>query len=137
MLICVLPTTAMGDILVAARTLRSQTLLTPEHVTLVEGTVPGALSHPAQAIGQEARVVLYAGRPIRPEDIGPPAIIDRNEIVILRFQSGTLSIATEARALGRAGVGDRLRVMNLASRTTVSGTVSETGEVVVGNQIQP
>lgn len=131
LLIC-LPLPSIAETLVATQTIRSHTLLMPEHLGVSAATVPGALSHPDQAIGQEARVILYAGRPIRPGDIGPAAIIERNQIVTLRYRSHALSIATEARALGRAGPGDVLRVMNLASRTTVSGVVSPQGDVIVG-----
>lgn len=123
---------ASAETLVAARTIRSQTILSPADVTLIAGTVPGAYTHPEQIAGLEARVILYAGRPVKTGDVGPAAIIERNQIITLRFQSGGLHIATDARALGRAGIGDTLRVMNLTSRNTVSGTVTQTGEVVVG-----
>ena len=131
-LICLWPALGMAETLVAARTLRSQAILGPADVAVIADTIPGALSHPSEAVGLETRVILYAGRPIRPGDVGPPAMIERNEIVTLRYARGPLSIVTEARALGRAGLGDKLRVMNLSSRSTVSGTVTATGEVVVG-----
>jgi len=82
-------------------------------------------------------VVLYAGRPIRPGDVGPPALIERNQIVTLHYRSGPLTIAAEARALGRAAAGEEVRVMNLASRSTVTGTVTETGGVVIRGPRQP
>lgn len=123
---------ANAETLVAARTIRSQAILTPADLTLVAKTIPGALGDIDAAIGMETRVVLYAGRPIRPSDIGPPAIIERNQIVTLLFRRGSLTIAADARSLGRAGVGDVLRVMNLNSRTTVSGTVGADGTVTVG-----
>jgi flagella basal body P-ring formation protein FlgA len=123
---------ASAETLVAARTIRSQAVLAPGDLTVIDGTIVGALQSAEQAIGLEARVVLYAGRPILPGDIGPAAIIDRNQIVTLLFRRGTLTIAAEARALGRAGVGDTLRVMNLASRSTVTGTVRADGTVIVG-----
>jgi flagella basal body P-ring formation protein FlgA len=81
------------------------------------------------AIGQEAQVTLYAGRPIRAEDIGPPAIIERNQIVPLAYGSGGLSILTEGRAMARGGAGDVIRVMNLESRTTVTGQIQPDGTV--------
>ena len=59
------------------------------------------------------------------------SLVDRNEIVALSFKSGGLAILTEGRALARGGVGDRIRVMNLASRTTVTGTITRPGEVEV------
>ncbi|MAQ81770.1 MAG: flagella basal body P-ring formation protein FlgA [Maritimibacter sp.] len=123
---------AAAETVVAARTIRAQAIITPADVTVIEKTVPGTLSLPAEAVGLEARVILYSGRPIRPGDIGPPAIIERNQIVTLIYRSGPLSIAAEARAMSRAGVGDAVRVMNLASRTTVTGIVRADGTVSVG-----
>lgn len=127
-----LPHPAAADTLVAARTIRSHAIIAAQDLQSIAGTVPGALTHPASAIGQEARVVLYAGRPIRPEDIGAPAVIERNQLVTLIYARGGLEIAAEGRAMGRAGVGDALRVMNQSSRTTVTGRVTEAGTVRVG-----
>jgi len=124
---------AGADTLVAAATIRSQTVIGAEHLALVDGRVPGALADPAEAIGLETRVVLYAGRPIRPTDLGPPALIDRNQIVPLVYRHGTLAIETEGRALDRAAAGEAVRVINLASRTTVVGVLDRRGRVHVGD----
>lgn len=124
---------ANADTLVAVRTIRSQTILTAADVTVVQNDLPGELNRPEQVDGLEARVVLYEGRAISSSDIGPAAIIDRNQIVTLVFAKGPLSIATEGRALARGGVGDTIRVMNLGSRNTVTGTVAPDGSVIVRN----
>ncbi|MBM7066210.1 flagellar basal body P-ring formation chaperone FlgA [Actibacterium sp. 188UL27-1] len=121
-----------AETLIAARTIRPLTLLSAADVTVVKDKVPGALQHPLDVVGMEARVALYAGRPIRPGDVGPPALVERNQIVTLLYDRSGLRIATEARALGRAGEGDTLRVMNLSSRSTVSGRVDHHGRVIVG-----
>ena len=71
--------------------------------------------------------------PIRPQDIGQPAIIERNQIVTIVFSTGGLVITADGRSLGRGGVGDTLRVMNIGSRKTVSGLVLENGTIAVGN----
>lgn len=126
------PGISFAETLVAARTVRSQAILTPADLKMIAKTIPGSFDAADQAVGMETRVVLYAGRPIRPGDVGPPAIIERNQIVTLLFRRGSLTIAADARALGRAGVGDVLRVMNLSSRTTVSGLVRPDGTVTVG-----
>lgn len=131
-LLLLLPVAALAETLVAARTVRARAILSPADLAIIAQDVPGALRMAEDAVGQEARVVLYSGRPIRPEDIGPPAIVERNQIVTLVFKRGPLTILAEARALGRAGVGDMVRVMNLASRNTVSGVVRENGTVTVG-----
>jgi flagella basal body P-ring formation protein FlgA len=91
------------------------------------------MSDPSQIAGYEARTNLFAGRPIRPGDIGPPAIIERNQLVSLVYSSNGLLISTEGRAMERGGVGDQLRAMNLASRSTVYGTVDPSGAIHVGH----
>ena len=127
-----LPQTALADSLVATRTIRAHSVVQADDVTLVAAAIPGALTSPDAALGLEARVAIYAGRPIKSADLGPPALIDRNQIVTLAFQSGGLAILVEGRALARGGVGDVIRVMNLASRSTVSGHVTADGTVRVG-----
>jgi flagella basal body P-ring formation protein FlgA len=115
--------------LVATRMIRAQTVLSAEDVAAVEATIPGALTDIADAVGLEARVTLYPGRPVRAGDLGPPALVDRNATVFLAYRSGGLTILAEGRALERAGVGDLLRVMNLASRRTVVGRLGPDGMV--------
>ena len=122
---------AFGDTLVAARTLPARTIIEPEDLVLHDATIVGGLDQVDLVVGQEARVALYAGRPIRSGDIGPPAVVERNQIVMLVYQRGGILISTEGRALDRAGPGDLIRVMNLASRTTVTAQIDETGTAVV------
>jgi flagellar basal body P-ring formation protein FlgA len=128
----ILPSVAMADSVVATRTIRAQSVVQADDVTLVAAVIPNALGNLADAVGQEARVSIYAGRPILATDLGAPAVVDRNQIVPLAYQSGALAILTEGRALARGGVGDVIRVMNLASRSTVSGRISANGTVLVG-----
>lgn len=121
---------AQADTLVATRTLRAQTIVTAADLAVRDGPAAG-LSDPADAIGQETRVTIYAGRPLQPGDLGPPAVIERNQIVPLVYESAILRIETEARALARAGIGETIRVMNLGSRTPVTGHVQADGSVLV------
>ncbi len=120
-----------SDVLVAARTIPAQSLIRAEDLLLRNVTANGGVDDPLLLIGMEARVALYAGRPVRPADVGFPAIVDRNEIVPLIYNSGGLYIATEGRSLGRAGIGDIVRVMNLSSRSTVSARIGEDGVAYV------
>lgn len=77
--------------------------------------------------------VVVAARTIRLTDVGPPAIIDRNQIVPLIFERAGLRINSEGRSLMRAGPGDIIRVMNLSSRLTVTGKVQPDGRVTVSH----
>ncbi|MDP3958647.1 MAG: flagellar basal body P-ring formation chaperone FlgA [Pseudorhodobacter sp.] len=130
-LLLFLPAMAQADSLVATRTIPAQSVLAETDMTLVAAEIPGALTSLPEAVGLEARVTLYAGRPIHAGDLRPPAIIDRNQIVVLTYTAGALAIVTEGRALARGGMGDQIRVMNLASRTTVTGRIMAGGMVQV------
>lgn len=121
-----------AETLVANGTIRGQSLIGPNDVTVIDGTTPGALTHPADAVGMEARVNLYPGRPIRPGDLRPPAIVERNDIVTIRFEQSGLLIITEGRAMDRAAAGEPLRVLNLSSRNMVTATAAAPGLVTIG-----
>mgnify|MGYP000521856497 CR=1 FL=1 len=126
-----LSTSVLADTLRAARTIRSNTILTAADVIVEKNALPSAFSKPSDVVGLEARVILYEGRPIARDQIGPAVVIQRNQIVTMVFMRGSLLISTEARSLGKAGVGDTLKVMNIASRTSLTGIVDGQGNVVV------
>ncbi|WP_282152842.1 flagellar basal body P-ring formation chaperone FlgA [Ruegeria atlantica] len=125
------PIPAMAEIVVSKRTIRAKEIISATDLETKDQMVPNAVSNVDFLVGQEARVALYPGRPIREGDFGPPAIVDRNDLVVLVFDRRPLSITAEGRALGRGGVGDRIRVMNLSSRTTVTGRIRSNGQIEV------
>lgn len=131
-LILALGAPVSAESLVATRTIRAKTLIAPEDLTLVSAALPGALTDPAQAVGLEARVSIYAGKPVRAGDLGPPTLVERNQLVTLVYLSGGLAISTEGRALARGSEGEEVRVMNLGSRNTVTGRIGPDGAVYVG-----
>lgn len=122
--------TAAADTLVAARMIRPQTVLTEADVALRPG--PETLELTLEAVlGLEARALIYPGRPIRPGDVGPPALVERNQIVALRYAVGQVTILAEGRSMGRGGAGETLRVTNTTSRVTLTGTVQPDGSILV------
>ncbi len=128
---CLIGAPAAADTILAARTIRAQTLITAQDLVVKNVDVIGAISDPALIVGKEARVALYAGRPIRPGDVGPPALVERNQIIALIYDKSGLSITAEGRSLSRAGPGEMVRVMNMSSRITVTGQVLPDGRVFV------
>jgi flagellar basal body P-ring formation protein FlgA len=123
---------ALAESVVATRTIRAKTLIGPEDLTLVSAELDGALTDPEAAVGLEARVSIYAGKPVRASDLGPPTLVERNQLVTLIYLSGSLAISAEGRALARGSEGDDVRVMNLGSRNTVLGRIGPDGAVYVG-----
>ncbi|MEJ6396360.1 flagellar basal body P-ring formation chaperone FlgA [Yoonia sp. 208BN28-4] len=126
-----LASSGFADMVVPVRTLPAQTLISAGDIALRDGAMPGGVSDPSQIIGKEARIALFAGRPIRLTDVGAPAIVERNQILSLIYNRGGLVIATEGRALDRAGAGELIRVMNIASRSTVSARIGADGAAYV------
>lgn len=126
-IICVMAGPAGAETLVAARTIPAQSIITAEDFTASPQVIPGGVTNPAAIIGMETRVALYAGRPIRPGDVGFPAVVERNQIIVLVYQQGGLAISTEGRALSRGGPGELIRVMNLSSRATVTARIGVDG----------
>ncbi|MEZ5751217.1 MAG: flagellar basal body P-ring formation chaperone FlgA [Paracoccaceae bacterium] len=130
LILALLSAPALADTVLATRTLRAGTLIAEGDVVVhPAASVVGGIADPRDAIGREARVTLYAGRPIRAANLSEPAAIQRNDLVTVVFRRGGLEIRTEGRALGRAAPGDEVRVMNTASRTTIAATVIGPGLV--------
>lgn len=130
-LLLMAPGLARAEALVATHVLRAGTVVTEADVTMVEAEIPGAVTTLEAALGQEVRATVYAGRPLTEETIGPPAVVDRNQIVPLVFQTAGLAIVAEGRALARGGVGETIKVMNTSSHTTVLGVIGADGTVRV------
>ncbi len=120
-------TAASADVIVAARTIPAKTVIAAEDLLMRDISAPGAAIDPDLVIGKEARVALFAGRPIYDRDVGVPAVVERNQVIPLIYEGAGLMIKTEGRALERAGPGDVIRVMNTQSRTTVSALIDEGG----------
>ncbi|HQU69671.1 MAG TPA: flagellar basal body P-ring formation chaperone FlgA [Albidovulum sp.] len=122
---------AAADTVVALRSLQARTVIGAGDVALKSGTVAGAATRLEDVIGREMLVAVFKDRPVFVRNAGAPTLVERNQIVPLVFTLGTLVISAEGRALGRGGEGDLIRIMNTASRATVTGLVMPDGSVSV------
>ena len=125
------PIFALADIAIATRNIRPGDVLQKSDIMVIRGSEIGAFDTAAPLIGTEAKVALYAGRAILNNQIEPAALVERNQTIEINFASNGLSMTTEARALGRGSVGERIRVMNLTSKTSIFGTIQQDGTVRV------
>ncbi len=126
------PCAAMADSVVATRTIKAQTIVTAQDLATVPADIIGALTATDAGVGLEAKVTLYAGRPVHAADLESPALIQRNQVVSVVYQVAGLTIRTDGRALERGGAGAVIKVMNLSSHMTVQGAVAPDGSVRVG-----
>ena len=122
---------ALAGSLVATRLIRATDVIGPGDVAPGAKVVDGGTDDAAQIVGLEARVALYPGRPVRLADLTPAAVVERNQVVLLIYRNSGLTISTDGRAMGRGALGEEVRVMNLASRSTVSGIVTSPATVEV------
>lgn len=124
------PHAALAGAALATRTLPAGTVIAAGDVTLSPDQ-DGALHDASQVIGQQLRVMVYQGRRIDPSFLSAPTLVGRNQIVTIAYEKSALRIEAEGRALSAGSVGQTIRVMNNASRVTVSGRVAPDGTVVV------
>ncbi|MCR9273118.1 MULTISPECIES: flagellar basal body P-ring formation chaperone FlgA [Mameliella] len=130
-LLALLPGAAAADTVVATQTIRPQQIITADAVRLDPAEVQGAYATLDAVVGQEARTAIYPGRAVMRGAVGQPALVDRNQAVELVYAQGGLRIRAEGRALGRGASGERIRVMNVDSRTTLFGTIAPDGSILV------
>ena len=133
LLLCGLVTSVAAQTVVAAHPIRARSIISCGDISILDVNTVGAITNVDEIIGKEARVNLYAGRAIRPSEIGSPAVIERNELVVMVYRVGLLSISAEGRVLDRGAVGELVRVMNLESRMTITGRVLLDGTIEVGS----
>jgi len=74
-------------------------------------------------VGKELRRYLPAGSVLRSSDLRPPTLVTRNRPVRLEYVKGPLLITAEGRALSSGAEGDAVQVINLTSRSVLTGIV--------------
>lgn len=131
LLLVLLAAPLSAEMAIATRNIRPGDVLRESDVMLVRGDASDGFSEKTQVVGLEAKVALYAGRTITRTQVGRAASVERNQIIELIYESAGLSMSTEGRALARGAEGQRIRVMNLASKTSIFGTVQQNGTVLV------
>lgn len=85
----------------------------------------------ADVVGKMSRVTLLPGRPIPPEAIGEPQIVQIGGNVELRFSAAGVDIRAVGVALQAAAAGERIRVRNTQTAIVVTGTLGADGAVTV------
>ena len=131
LVIVAFPISCFAETIVATRSIRAGTILSPGDVMTDPETIAGAAQRAQDVIGLEVRRNLYAGRPVLTSDLGPPTLVKRNSRVSIIYRSPGLALRTEGRALDSGGAGETIRVMNISSRTNIFATVRSSDTVEV------
>lgn len=102
--------------------------LSPQPLRLDRGG-GAVLTDAGVLVGMQVKRALTPGRPIPASAVIAPALVRRNKPVALEYRSGPLLLAAKGRALEDAGLGELVRVQNLDSGKTITGTVRGPGLV--------
>jgi flagella basal body P-ring formation protein FlgA len=98
-----------------------------EELTVLPASV---LQDPNLAIGRVAATALQAGSVVRAEHLKQVWAVVNGQTVRVVYESATLSVTADGRAMGNAAVGQGVEV-RVGSGKTVRGIVRSTGVVVV------
>jgi flagella basal body P-ring formation protein FlgA len=83
------------------------------------------------AVGMQMRKQLHAGQAIRVSDLAKPDLVQRDDNVILIYESTGLYLTIRGKAMEGGTEGDVVNVLNLQSKRTVSGVVIGRGQVAI------
>lgn len=126
---------------VPVRRIRPGEVIEPSDLTTIRLSLDragaGFIASADALIGQSPRRQLSAGRLVQVGSVGAPIVVQRNRPVTLVYEDGALMLAARGRALQEGGVGDTVRVMNIASSTVVTGTVTGSETVSVSGPRLP
>jgi flagella basal body P-ring formation protein FlgA len=84
-----------------------------------------------QLVGQEARLQVRQGSPIRVGDLQRPVMVPRNSTVTIVLKTPFMTLTTQGRASEEGGKGDVIHVTNLQSKRVVEAVVEGPGTVSV------
>lgn len=130
------PAVARGnvEVLTYARNLTAGEIVQPED--LIWGKAAAAPSDaPGDAevvIGLAARRPLRAGAAVSARDVSAPQVIKSGELISVIYEDGGISLSLQGKAMGSAGVGDSLAVMNTTSKKTLQAVAMGPGQAAVG-----
>lgn len=90
------------------------------------------ISDADKLVGKEVRSLLAKGRPVMVQAVQEPLVIARGEEVSIIYRDGPLQLSAPGRALRDAHAGQDIKVVNLASNSTLAGIAVAHGRVEVG-----
>lgn len=126
----------MIDVPVLSETLSNGTIIGErdiQMITMPAKSVAGQdmIIAKANLIGMTPRRNILSGKPIKPNDLQAPLIVNRGESVTMTFSNGPLRLTALGKALSNGSKGDIISVVNMDSNRTVEAVVTGAQEVKI------
>lgn len=123
------------EVVLAARPLGRNQPITREDLQIERmnmARVPAnALLRLDQAIGRRANRAIAVNSILRVDQVDLPPVVRKGDVVQVLAESGRLKITTQAVAQENGGLGQRIQVMNLASKKNVHARIIDAQTVKV------
>ncbi|PZP38924.1 MAG: flagella basal body P-ring formation protein FlgA [Pseudomonas fluorescens] len=84
-----------------------------------------------ELVGQQAVRPLGAATPVNRLHVKVAALVSRNQLVIMIYRKGGIELSGRAQALEDGQAGQTIRLINPATRSSITGTVTRDGSVEV------
>ena len=122
-------------VVVAARRLAVGEVVRPgdieERRIRAERVRPGTAQHAEEVVGRQMRRPIGTALPLMLVDLVTAAVVQKNQPVLMVLEAPGLSLTAQGRAMESAGLGERVPVMNLLSRSVVEAEAIGPGRVRV------
>lgn len=93
----------------------------------------GVVTSKSELLGMAVQRYLSAGAVIRQNDIDPPLLVQKGELVIVHFNAPGLSLTTQARALENGAHGALIRVVNTQTNRILEASIIAPGRAEIVN----
>lgn len=125
------------DVPVVSRRVDRYAIIGPSDVTLKRmnsAAAPDRILAVGDIVGKSATRILRPGAPVTARDLSAPILVRRNALVTMRVRAGRLLLSAKGRALADGAAGDRIAVINAASRRVVEGVISPDGVIDISSR---
>lgn len=127
---------ARTEMLVATRQLLAGTVLTAADLQFQKHDLSQAGGHPVKnmpdAVGKKLRMTVRAGAPIRSNQLVNVPVVVSGQLVTIVAENAGIRITVSGRARSAGGIGELIRVQNLASNKEISARILDASTVEVG-----
>ncbi len=82
-----------------------------------------------ELVGKQVKRILTKGRPIMMQSIMKQRIIDKGDLIEIRYSKGPLKVTAPGRALSSASHGQDIKIVNLVGNKTLVGIAAAEGLV--------
>ncbi len=84
-----------------------------------------------RAVGMQMRRPNRAGQALRVADLGKPDLVQKDDNVVLIYESSGIYLTARGKAIDTGTEGDTVNVLNLQSKRTITGTVVGRDQVAI------